>query len=144
MKKLLLIVGLILYSFSFSANAQFGGNRNMMRSSLSQNTQKPKDVKGAEKIKQLKTVYIAKELALKSEEYNDFWLVYNKYEEQLNNLWNDSRNQKGAFEDKSKVLQKEYQPLFLKVLGSEERVNKIFVAESNFREMLRKELKNRK
>ena len=115
-----------------------------MTSSFSQSTQDTKGVKGAEKIKQLKNVYMAKELDLKNEEYSEFWLIYNRYEEALNKLWSENREDKNSFEGKKKELQKEYQPSFQKVLGSEQRAEKVYNAESRFRDMLKKELKGRK
>lgn len=144
MKKLLLICSIFLFSFSFSVDAQFRSNNSLMTSSFSQSTQDTKGVKGAEKIKQLKNVYMAKELDLKNEEYSEFWLIYNRYEEALNKLWSENREDKNSFEGKKKELQKEYQPSFQKVLGSEQRAEKVYNAESRFRDMLKKELKGRK
>lgn len=144
MKKLLLICSIFLFSFSFSVEAQFRSNNSLMTSSFSQSTQDTKGVKGAEKIKQLKNVYMAKELDLKNEEYSEFWLIYNRYEEALNKLWSENREDKNSFEGKKKELQKEYQPSFQKVLGSEQRAEKVYNAESRFRDMLKKELKGRK
>lgn len=144
MKKLLLICSLFLFSFSFSAQAQFDGNKSMMTSSLSQRDYKAKSVKGAEKIKQLKNVYMTRELNLKNEEHAGFWLLYNKYEDALSKMWTENRGDRNAFEVKSKQLQKEYRASFQKVLGSEQRAEKVYEVESEFREMLKKELKERR
>lgn len=144
MKKLLLICSLFLFSFSFSVQAQFGSNKGVMTSSFSQNDHRTKKAKGAEKIRQLKNVYIAKELDLKREEHDNFWLLYNKYEEALSKVWTESRDDRNVFETKSKQLQKDYQASFQKVLGSEQRAEKVYAAESKFREMLKKELKDRR
>ncbi len=142
MKKLLFICILFLFSFSYNVNAQSGG---LISSSFSQNNKSTNSsARGTEKIKQLKTVYMVKELNIQQKEYTDFWNAYGKYEQDLNKLWLEHKGGKNSFENKSKQLQKDYIPVFQKILGSEDRANKVFATDSDFRQMLRKELKDRK
>lgn len=147
MKKFFLICSIFLFSFSYSINAQFGNG--FMQSSLAQNNKNINanvnvSARGSERIKQLKTVYMVKELDLKKEEQVEFWKTYGRYEDDLNKLWVDNRSDRSYFENKSKQLQKAYLSEFKIILGSDERANKVFSTDVAFRQMLRKELKGRR
>lgn len=142
MKKLILLCCIFSIPFVSSLKAQQNG---FVSNSLVQNKRNTNtSASGSEKIKQLKTVYMVKKLDLKKEEQTAFWNTYSKYENDLNNLWTKNRVDKGDFENKCKLLQNEYTSEFVKILGTQERAEKVFETDIEFRKMLRKELKGRK
>ena len=84
--------------------------------------------------------YFTKELALTSDESEKLWPVYNNYKNEIRNIRKDVQSDQIALEEKVLNIRKKYKDDFKTILGTDERVNKLFVAEKNFREMLRKEL----
>ena len=96
-----------------------------------------------EKIEAIKVAYITKELNLSSDEAQKFWPVYNEYFKELKKVRDENRNDELAFEEKALNIRKKYKADFKKVLGDDTRVNKVFVIDRNFREMLRREMMNR-
>lgn len=144
MKKLLIICSLFLFSFSYNANAQSGSLIGSSFAQSNKNSNVNKSASGAEKIKQLKTVYMVKELDIQQKEYTEFWNAYSRYEQELHQLWLNKGKNRKEFEKGSKQLQKGYVPVFQKILGSEERANKVYTTDADFRQMLRKELKDRR
>lgn len=92
----------------------------------------------------LQIAFITKELALTTDEAQKFWPVYNNYQSEVKTARKDSKDDPLAFEEKLLNTRKKYKPEFKKILGSDDRVNKLFVSENNFKEMLRKELLRRR
>lgn len=88
--------------------------------------------------------YITKELTLTPEESEKLWPLYNDYRNEIKSTKKDNGNDELELEEKVLNTRKKYKNDFKKVLGSDERVNKLFVAEKSFRELLRKELLDRK
>src|SRR4051794_25243221 len=89
--------------------------------------------------------YITKQLTLTPEESQKFWPIYNNYKNEIKNIKRDNKGgDEIEVEEKVLNIRKKYKDDFKAVLGSDERVNKLFVAEKTFREMLRKELLERK
>lgn len=124
MKKYLLIALSILLSIS-SVKAQ---ERNGQR---------------AEKIQALKIAFITQKLKLTSAEAEKFWPVYNQYENEIKDL--RANNNGDVMENEQKLLdiRKKYKPSFEKILGPQ-RLNDLFNAERDFRNVLIKRLKNQR
>jgi Spy/CpxP family protein refolding chaperone len=88
--------------------------------------------------------YITKELDLTPAEAQKFWPVFNTYRDDIRKARQDNKDDQLAFEEKALNIRKKYKVEFKKVLTDEQRVNKLFTAELNFRQILRKELQNRR
>jgi hypothetical protein len=84
--------------------------------------------------------YVTKELELTPEESEKLWPVFNNYKNEVKNIIKDDQGDQLLLEEKILMIRKKYKDDFKSILGTDERVNKLFVAEKNFREMLRKEL----
>lgn len=92
----------------------------------------------------VKAAFYTKELNLTVEEAQKFWPVYDPYFEELKSAKMSIRNDALKLEEAVLNIRKKYKPEFLRVLGSEQRVNKLFVTDLKFVEMLRAELKERR
>ncbi|MEP6596984.1 MAG: hypothetical protein ABJA71_13610 [Ginsengibacter sp.] len=125
MKRRILIITFALGSFCFTkAQDEDAGKR-------------------GEKIQALKIAFITQKLALSSEEAQRFWPVYNQYENEIKSLFRENGNG-DVIENDERLLniRKKYRPEFVKVLG-DVRMNKLFLAEKEFRGVLLQHLKNR-
>jgi len=96
-----------------------------------------------ERVQAIFVAYATKELNLTAEEAQKFWPVYNQYLEEMKKARQENKDDELAFEEKALAIRKKYKPDFKKVLNDDVRVNKVFVMDKNFREMLRKEIQNR-
>lgn len=96
-----------------------------------------------EKIQAIFVAYATKELNLTPDEAQKFWPVYNQYLEELKKARQENKTDEIAFEEKAVAIRKKYKSEFKKVLNDDARVNKVYVMEKSFREMLRKEIQNR-
>ena len=96
------------------------------------------------KAEAIQIAYLTKELDLTPEEAQKFWPIFNSYKQEM--IAARKENSTDELESQEKVLNisKKYKPEFKKVLGTDQRVNNLFQADKNFREMLRKELMRRK
>lgn len=123
MKQFLLICVFITGSFQF-VDAQTKQNRE-------------------EKIESLKIAFITEKLQLTSDEAKKFWPVYNDYEKEVKTITVNSKNG-DVIENEEKLVavKKKYRPAFEKILGTD-KMNKLFIAEREFRNLLIKRLKNR-
>lgn len=121
MKKYLLLIIAVLGSFSFVA-AQTGKS---------------------EKIQALKVAFITQKLHLTSSEAEKFWPVYNQYENEIRQVRTNNKNG-DVLDNEQKVLdiRKKYKPSFENILGPE-RLNDLYKAERDFRNMLIQRLKER-
>lgn len=97
-----------------------------------------------DRLESIQIAFITKELSLSPDEAQRFWPVYNEYKDELAQARRASREDEVAFEEKVIQVKKKFKAEFKKVLGTDDRANEVFVAEKNFREMLRKELQNRR
>jgi len=88
----------------------------------------------------LQNAYLTKELALTPDESQKLFPIYNNYVGEIRSLRRDKGNDQIALDEKVLNIRKKYRDDFKGVLGSDDRVNKLFVAEKNFRDILRKEL----
>ena len=95
-------------------------------------------------IEAIQIAYLTRELSLSVEEAQKFWPVYNDYKDELLTVRKEARNDEVLFEEKVLNIRKKYKTDFKKVLGTDKRVNQVFVAEKSFRELLRKELIKRR
>jgi hypothetical protein len=95
------------------------------------------------KIQAIFVAYATKELNLTPDEAQKFWPVYNQYFEELKKVRQENQSDELAFEEKALNIRKKYKTDFKKVLNDDARVNKVYVLEKNFKEMLRKEIQNR-
>lgn len=98
------------------------------------------------RIEALKVAYLTKKLSLSPEEAQRFWPVYNQYTAAIRKQWIEQhRNNIAELEREEKLLQtrKKYSAEFRKSLG-EEKTNRFFQAEKEFRTYLRKELSERR
>ena len=102
--------------------------------------QDPADETRAERIQALKIAFITQKLQLTSSEAEKFWPIYNQYENEIHSL------PKGADvivnEEKLLNIRKKYMSSFEKVIGPQ-KVNRLFNAERDFRDILIRRLQNR-
>ncbi len=96
-----------------------------------------------EKIQALKIAFITQKLDLTTDEAQKFWPVYNQYEQEIRGVQANNRNS-DALDNEEKLLniRKKYKPPFEKVIG-QQKLNKLFNAERDFRAVLIRRLKNR-
>ena len=125
MKQFLLIIAFFLGSFSLVKAQNDRENR-------------------FEKVQALKIAFITQKLELTTDEAQKFWPVYNEYRSELQTARKENRQEELVLEEKVLNIRKKYKAEFKKVLGTDQRVNQIFVAEKNFRDILRKELMKRR
>ena len=123
MKKILLI--LLLFSASFSMQAQDVANNRQ------------------EKIEALKIAFITQKLQLTPGEAEKFWPLYNQYNEEVKGI-SKNPGSNDVLENEQQLLnvRKKYKSSFEKVLGSQ-KMNNLFNAEREFRNVLIKRLKAR-
>lgn len=95
------------------------------------------------KIQALKIAFITQKLALTSDEAQKFWPVYNKYSSEVRNLRLNKQGDVIERDEKLLQLKKKYIGSFEKILGND-RANQLFKVEGEFRNVLIKQLKNRR
>lgn len=98
---------------------------------------------GKQRVEAIKIAFITKELNLSPAESERFWPVYNSYSEEVKIARNKYPNDEIAFDEALVEIRKRYKPTFKGILVLEARVNKVFILEREFRDMLRQEIKNR-
>lgn len=97
-------------------------------------------------IEALKAAFITKELDLTPDEAKTFWPVYNQYEKEMNEVLKKNKLEEVDEIDKDqKILdvKKKYKDQFTKVLGSPQRMNRLFHAQNKFRKLLIRALQQR-
>jgi hypothetical protein len=104
-------------------------------------SQPPQDIKRADSVQ---IEYLTKELELTPDESEKLRPVYNSYKNEIRNIRKEEKADQIVLEEKVLNVRKKYKDDFKVILGSDERVNKLFIAEKNFTEMLRKELLKRR
>jgi hypothetical protein len=100
-------------------------------------------VKDSDEINTVKIAYITNQLNLTPTEAQQFWPIYNRYFGEVKKAQLDSPNDIVAFQEKLVNIRKKYKPEFKDVLGTDERVNKVYVAEAKFIALLKSELNSR-
>src|SRR6185312_701351 len=124
MKKYLLFLLMILASFSFACAQNGNGQR-------------------SEKIQALKIAFISQRLHLNSTEAEKFWPVYNGYQNEIRQLRSNKSDDVLENEQKLLDIRKKYKPSFEKILGPQ-RLNDLYSAEKDFRNVLIRSLKEQK
>jgi hypothetical protein len=97
--------------------------------------------KKQQNIEALKVAFISKELELTPDEAQKFWPVYNQYSKELNTTFEKGNDNVLDRDEKVLNLRKRYKDQFSKVLG-DQRVNRMFGAETKFRQLLIKSMRN--
>jgi phosphoglycolate phosphatase-like HAD superfamily hydrolase len=87
--------------------------------------------------------YITKELALTEGEAERLWTVYNNYKNEIRSAKGETGDDQIKLAEAVLNIRKKYKNDFKKILGSDQRVNKLFVAEKGFMKILQNELRNR-
>ena len=123
MKKIPMLI-LIFINISYICLAQPGDRRN--------------------KAEAIQAYYITTELKLSPDEAQKFWPIYKNYKEEIRRTRLENRDDEILFEERVLGIRKKYKPAFKGVLEDDLRVNRVYVVDKNFREMLRKELLNRR
>lgn len=100
--------------------------------------------KGEEKLNTVKIAYITNQLNLTPVEAQRFWPVYNRYFNEVKKAKQDNPDDVVLFQEKLVNVRKKYKSDFKEILGSDDRVNKVYTAEAKFISMLRDELKSRR
>jgi hypothetical protein len=97
-----------------------------------------------EKIQALKIAFITQKLKLTPAEAEKFWPVYNQYNNEIKTLRINNKDG-DVLENEQKLLdiRKKYKPAFENILGPQ-RLNDLFNAESEFRNVLIKRLKQQR
>ncbi|HRN71588.1 MAG TPA: hypothetical protein PLM81_00575 [Ginsengibacter sp.] len=123
MKRILPFVILFTLSFAYSTQAQ--------RSQ-------------SEKIEALKIAFLTERLQLTSSEAQQFWPVYQSYQNEVKGLRVD-RKDGDILENEEKLLaiKKKYRPSFEKVIGAD-KTSRLYQAEKDFRTVLIKRLRNQR
>jgi len=103
------------------------------------NAQKGKD----DDVNTVKIAYITNQLNLTPAEAQRFWPIYNRYFSEVKKAQQDNPNDVVAFQEKLVNTRKKYKPEFKEVLGSDDRVNKVYTAERKFIDLLKDEQKRR-
>lgn len=120
MRKYLLIVLLMINSLVFSQQPTGLGN-----------------------LQGLKIAYMTRQLNLSSDEAQKFWPVYYNYTDKMNDARKEMKEDVIGLDEKLLALKKKYFAEFKKVLGTDERVNKGFLAEREFGNFIKSELEKR-
>jgi hypothetical protein len=103
----------------------------------------PQDNKPS-KAEAIQIAYLTKELDLTPEEAQKFWPVFNNYKQEMLSTRKGGSHDEVEVEEKTLNIRKKYKTEFKRVLGNDQRVNKLYQAEKNFRDMLKKELMKRR
>jgi len=97
----------------------------------------------SKKIDSLQSVYFTEKLVLTPDESEKFWPVYNNYKNEIKTVKKENESDHIAAEEKVLNVRKKYKIDFKKILEDDDRVNKVYVLEKEFRDMLRDELIDR-
>jgi hypothetical protein len=97
-----------------------------------------------DRLKSLQIAYLTRELNITPAEAEKFWPVYNKYQDEMKAAMKSGKDG-DVLEKQQQMLdiRKKYKPEFSKILNPE-RTNKLFEAEGRFRDMVKKELQERR
>ncbi len=98
----------------------------------------------AKKVEELQKAYLTEQLSLTPEETAKFFPVYDDYKDELKNIKKDKGDDEIEYAEQVLAVRKKYKAQFKEVLGSDERVSKIFIADKNFKKILQEELDKRK
>lgn len=126
--KNLLIILLMSIGFAFSGFSQEG--------------EKPQADGG--KIKAYQIAYLTDKLKLKPEEAQRFWPVFNQYQDEIRKVRIEGKNLPEVDREQKIVdIRKKYFEEFTKVLNKD-RADRVFKADNEFRDLIRKEIQERR
>lgn len=96
------------------------------------------------RLKTLEIAYLSRELNLSPSEAEKFWPVYNKYSDEMKGVMKNRENG-DVIERQQQMLdiRKKYKADFNRILSAD-RTNRLFEAEMRFREMVKRELQERR
>lgn len=96
-------------------------------------------------IQGLKIAFVTKQLALTTDEAQKFWPVYYNYMGELKKARQERKDDNDvlSFEENVLNIRKKYSTDFKKVLGTDDRVNKVLTVDRDFNNVLKKELQER-
>jgi hypothetical protein len=95
-------------------------------------------------VEEIQKAFLTEELALTTDESGKFFSVYFEYRDELKKIRKDGVEDEIENAEQVLNIRKKYKSEFKAVLGSDERVNKIFVADKKFKKILQEELELRK
>jgi hypothetical protein len=124
MKKIILLVFLALPFASFAQTGPGG----LMREN---------------RLQSLEIAFLTRELALTPAEAEKFWPVHNKYAEEMRGTMLNKDADVLERQQQMLDIRKKYKPDFNRIL-SPDRTNRLFEAEVKFREMVKRELQQRR
>lgn len=96
------------------------------------------------RVEELQKTYLTRELSLTSEEANKFFPVYYQYRNEIKQTRKARSNDELEFAEQILAVRKKYKPDFKAILNSDDRVNKIYLAEKNFQKILIEEVGKRR
>ena len=96
-----------------------------------------------QRVEAIKVAYITGQLNLSPEEAQRFWPLYNSFSNEVKVARQMYPNDEIAFDEALVNIRKKYKGEFRRILISDDRVNRVFIIERQFRELLRQELINR-
>ena len=91
----------------------------------------------------LKTAYTTNQLNLTQKEEQKLWPVYNSYFAEIKQSRLSNLNDEVAYEEKVVEIRKKYKGDFKRILFGDDRVNRLFIAEKNFHDLLSREQQRR-
>ncbi len=83
---------------------------------------------GSKTVEEIQKAYLTEELSLTAEESGKFFSVYLQYRDELKKIRKDGGEDEIENAEQVLNIRKKYKPEFKTILGSDERVNKIFIA----------------
>jgi hypothetical protein len=115
----------------------------LMSNSQDQRLQRENRLTQIKKIQAMEMAYITKELNLSPGEAQKFWPVFNQYRNELRSVASEKK-MGDHLEKQQKTLdiRKKYREDFSKVMN-QERANKVFGAEEEFKSLVRREFQKR-
>jgi hypothetical protein len=101
-------------------------------------------LRNSDKIKNLEIAFITREMNFTIDEAQHFWPIFNKYKMEFKVLASNKNKDEDILDKQQRILdfRKKYKAEFQKVIPLE-KANQFFIVEAKFREMIRKELKER-
>lgn len=97
-----------------------------------------------QRIEVIKMAFISRDLNLSPQESQNFWPVYNNYQNELKQARLQYPDNEIEYDKKVVEIKQRYQESFKKVLGNDnQRLNKVYTTDKKFRDMMRTELQNR-
>lgn len=96
------------------------------------------------KIQAMEMAFITKELNLSPNEAQKFWPIFNKYRNELKSVAVEGKKMSDNLEKQQRMLdlRKKYREDFSKVVN-QDRANKVFEAEGEFKSLVRREFQKR-